>query len=458
MMGTTEAPLREPIRRPSAWRRDRRLDHIPGDDGWPVIGRTFTFLADQEGWGRRMVAAHGPIFRTNTFLERSVTLADPDVVDQVLRDKERLFSSEHGWDNLIGRFFRRGLMLRDFDEHRLHRGILQEAFKKAALQGYLDVMNPGLARSVAGWGGEGFVPFYPRLKRLTLELAGEVFTGVGPGAELDRLNDAFVAMMAGSFTLLRIPLPGTVYGRAVAARAWMERWFGEQVAARRAGEGTDLFSRLCRATDEQGLALSDQDVVDHMIFLMLAAHDTTTSALTNLVLELGRDVGWQRRLREQFLALDGPHVGWEDLARLGDVDLALKEILRLYPPVTAIPRLALREVELGGYRIPKHTVVWLDASVIQRLPSLWTDPDRFDPDRFSDARAEHRRHPSAWFPYSSGAHVCLGLQFSIVQIKAVLYELLTRFRVELPEGYAPRRQLVPFPKPVDDLPVRLVPW
>ncbi|HMV67117.1 MAG TPA: cytochrome P450 [Myxococcota bacterium] len=443
-----------PRPRPYAWRSGRALAHIPGDDGWPIIGRTLSFLADQEGWGPRMLAAHGPVFRTSTFFERSVTLCDPDLADAVLKDRERIFSSEHGWHNLVSHFFPRGLMLRDFDVHRLHRGVLQEAFKRPALQGYLDRMNPRIASTLDGWADARPSPFYPRAKRLTLELAASVFTGVDDPAELDRFIQAFVDMMNGTFSLLRVPLPLTAYGRARRQRRWMADWFLARLRERRASEGSDLLSHLARAA---GGELSDADVVDHMIFLMMAAHDTTTSALTHLAYELGRTPAWQERLRAAADALGRDTIGWEALARLDDVDRALKETLRLHPPVVAIPRYALRDTELGGYTIPAGTVVWLDVRLLHNDPKWWSDPRAFDPDRFSDERAEHRRHPAMWLPYSGGAHICLGMQFSVIQVKALLVQLLRRYRIELPAGYQRRGQLLPFPKPADDLPLRLVP-
>lgn len=452
------APGELVIRRPRSWRRDHGLGHIPGDFGLPIVGSTFEYLADQDGWAQRRADRYGPVFRSSSFFEVGLTVVDPDEVERLLKDKERIFSSEHGWDNLVGLFFKRGLMLLDFDVHRLHRGILTEAFKKSALHDYLDLMTPRIEAEVSTWGSGGFEPFYPRVKRLTLDLAGVVFAGEEPGAELDRMSAAFVAMMQGLFTMVRLPIPFTTYARGVKARRFMEDWVQRRVEVRRrTSGGKDLLSQLCAAKDEAGNRLTDREVVDHMIFLMLAAHDTTTSALTNLVWELGRTPAWQDRLRAQLQAVPGPVVKWEDLAVLCDIDLALKETLRLHPPVSAIPRFTLRDCEIGGYAVPAQTVVWIDSNVVHRNPKYWSNPASFDPDRFGDARAEHRRHPAIWIPYSSGAHVCLGLQFSIVQVKAVLHALLTRYRIELREGYAPKRQLVPFPKPVDDLPVRLIP-
>ena len=172
---------------------------------------------------------------------------------------------------------------------------------------------------------------------------------------------------------------------------------------------------------------------------------------------LGAHPEWQERLRRQVLGIGQEALSWESLDDLSDVDLVLQECLRLFPPVMSVPRATLHETEIEGVRIPQHTILWLQAALIHRLERYWSDPERFDPLRFSVERAEHERHPGQYFPYSNGAHICLGRRFSILQVKSTLHALLGRFRIEIPAGYDPRRQLVPFPKPVDDIPVTFTP-
>jgi cytochrome P450 len=412
-------------------------------------------MRNQVGYSERMVARYGPVYRGNTFFRRSISAVSPDAVQLLLRDPERIFSSTWGWDNLIGRFFPRGLMLRDFGDHKVHRRVMQSVFKTSALRKYLDLMSPVIADAVAAWGDAKRFRYYPAAKRLTLDLAGVVFTGLPVGEGLSRTNRAFVDMMAATFVLMRLPIPGTRYWRGLRGRAHLETLFRELIPKKRDSDDPDMLAHLCHAESEEGERLTDDEIIDHMIFLMLAAHDTTTSALTNVVWGLAAHPEWQERLRESFMKIDAESLGYDDLARLGDVDLVLKETLRLYPPVTAIPRLTLRECEIDGVRIPANAVVWLLPTITHRLPEYWTDPDAFDPERFSDERAEHKQHPGLWYPYSGGVHICIGMLFAIVQVKAVLNQMLRRYQLELPPGYAPKRQLVPFPKPMDDLPLIL---
>ncbi len=180
-------------------------------------------------------------------------------------------------------------MLLDFEEHRLHRRALSVAFKSGPMKSYLAELDTGIAARVAQWKAQpGPMLFYPAMKQLTLDLAATSFLGAGIGPEVDEITRAFVDMVAASVAVIRKPLPGTQMARGVKGRERIVAYFSEQIPIRRAKGGEDLFSQLCRATHEDGALLSTQDIVDHMSFLMMAAHDTLTSSLTSFVGDAGR--------------------------------------------------------------------------------------------------------------------------------------------------------------------------
>src|SRR3974390_3182089 len=152
-------------------RRDL-LSHIPGDEGWPVIGRTLKILADPKGEVERMAARYGHVYRSRVLGETSITLLGPEANELVLFDQNRLFSSTHGWGTILGRLFPRGLMLLDFDEHRLHRRALSVAFKAGPMKSDLAALDAGISRRVAEWRQRpSEMLFYPAMKQLTLDLA-----------------------------------------------------------------------------------------------------------------------------------------------------------------------------------------------------------------------------------------------------------------------------------------------
>src|SRR5258707_2185687 len=226
------------------------LTYIPGDEGWPTIGKTLEILADPKGQVERMHAKYGPVYRSHVFGETSLTLLGPEANELVLFDQAKLFSSTHGWGRILGLLFPRGLMLLDFEEHRLHRRALSVAFKSGPMKSYLSSLDAGIAARVGQWKAKpGPMLLYPAMKQLTLDLAATSFLGADIGPEVEEINRAFVDMVAAAVAPIRKPLPGTQMSRGVKGRKRIIAYFSEQIPLRRAksskGSGGDaLFSHV----------------------------------------------------------------------------------------------------------------------------------------------------------------------------------------------------------------------
>ena len=373
------------------------LSHIPGDEGWPILGQTLPLLADPKGFVERRAQRYGLVYRGRAFGQSNVSLLGPEANELVLLDQQKIFSSGLGWDVILGRLFPRGLMLLDFDEHRLHRRALSVAFKSGPMQSYLAELNAGIARGIAQWPRGREVKFYPLIKQLTLDLAATSFLGGGLGAELETIKQAFIAMLAASVAVIRVPLPGTPMRRGMQGRAELVDYFNRQIPLRRERGGEDLFSHLCRATWDDGTLLSNADIVNHMIFLMLAAHDTLTSSFTSLVYRLAANPDWQDKVRAEVRDL-GPAAGeplpFERLEDLPLAEMAFKEAMRMAPPVPSMPRRAIRDFEFGGYRIPAGTGININPLFTHFMPEIWPEPDCYDPRRF-EIEASRGRHKFA---------------------------------------------------------------
>lgn len=437
----------------------RDLSHIPGDRGWPLIGHTLQALRDPQGFIAARADRFGPIYRRHMFGEEGVTLLGPEANEFVLLDTGRCFSSAAGWGNVLGRLFPGGLMLRDFDEHRLHRRALSVAFKAGAMAAYRTALDRGIAATLDAWReNPGTIRLYPAVKQLTLDLAASVFLGddeeAGRKEDIARLQRAFIDMVAASIAPIRAPLPGTQMARGVRGRKEVVAYFTARVAKHRAGTGEDLFSQLCRATHEDGSLLAVEDVVNHMSFFMMAAHDTLTSSLSSLVYFLALHPEWQARLGAE--AGMGDTLDGARIEAMVETEMAFKEALRLHPPVPSLVRRTVRETSFRGMAIPPGTPVSIDPLYTHHMPDLWPEPARFDPLRFTQALSG-ARHRFAFVPYGGGAHMCLGLHFAYLQAKCFAWHFLRRFRVSLPDGYHPRWRMWPIPKPEDGLLIRLTP-
>jgi cytochrome P450 len=435
------------------------LAHIPGDEGWPILGHTLKVLADPKGFVEDRVRRYGPVYRNRMFGEVSVTLIGPEANELVLFDAQKNFSSALGWGTILDRLFPRGLMLLDFDEHRMHRRALSVAFKAGPMKSYLAQLNAGIAGRVAQWPRGQEFRFYPAIKQLTLDLAATSFLGAELGPEVETIKRAFIDMLAASIAVVRKPLPGTKMGRGVKGRAVVVDYFSRQIPRRRDGSGEDLFSQLCRATWEDGSLLSTQEIVDHMSFLMLAAHDTLTSSLTSLTYRLAAHPDWQDKVRAELaglgLAADEP-LPFDGLDSLVLTEMAFKEAMRMAPPVPSIPRRAVRDFEFKGFHIPGGTGVGANPLHTHYMPELWPQPDRYDPMRFTE-EASRGRHRFAYVPFGGGAHMCLGLHFAYMQAKCFARHFLGNVQVGIAAGYVPDWRVWPIPFPRDGLKVTLTP-
>ena len=439
---------------------DNQLAHIPGEGGWPLVGNTFKMLKDPHGFTRHMVETYGRVYKNKAFGGWNIALIGADANELVLFDRHKNFSSEQGWGPVLDQLFPRGLMLIDFDHHRADRRALSIAFKPGPMRHYSGSLNRGIAKKVEDW-GEGRMEFYPAIKTLTLDLAADSFIGIGWGPEADKINNAFIDMVQASVAPVRKPLPFTQMKRGVDGRAFLVDFFTAETHRRRAeGGGQDMFSQFATAEYDDGSLMPVDEVVDHMNFLMMAAHDTITSSATSLVWLLAKHPEWQKKLRQEIESVTGGidsdgrprDLAYEDMGRLELTEMAFKEALRMVPPVPSTPRRALREFEYGGYRIPAGSHVGINANFVHHEEEHWDHPFSFDPMHFTPEKVK-ARHKYAWVPFGGGAHMCLGLHFAYMQVKILLAQLLPRYEITLEQE--PDWQPWPIPKPRDGLKISL---
>jgi cytochrome P450 len=191
---------------------------------------------------------------------------------------------------------------------------------------------------------------------------------------------------------------------------------------------------------------------------MMAAHDTSTSATTTMAYHLAANPHWQQRCRDESARLgDGP-LDIESIEKLEALDLVMNESLRMMTPLPFNMRQTVRDTDLLGFYVPAGTNVLTWPAMNHRLPELWSQPDRFDPERFAEPRAEHKKHRYAFAPFGGGAHKCIGMTFAQLEVKAIIHRLLRRYRIEPARpGYRPRWDYGGMPIPIDGMPLVLRP-
>ena len=446
------SPVRELAHPPAG----SNLRPVMGNYGFPVLGHILSTLVEPLDFARERYEKFGPVSWAGGVGFRVVQAIGPEALETVWINRDKAFSSTRGWAPVIGPFFHRGIMLLDFEEHRDHRRIMQQAFTRSALDGYLDLMRPGIVRTVTGWPSAHGFPFYTAVKELLLDQAAEVFVGAVLGPEADQLAADFHDTVCGGQAMIRADVPGGIWARGLRARERLERYFAEQIPARRAGGGTDLFSMMCHSRSDDGERFTDADIVNHMIFLLMAAHDTSAIAISMLTYELGRNFLWQSALREEALASPDDELTLADLdGAFPLLDAAFKEILRMYAPAGTLFRQTITDTEVAGHFVPRKTQVAINVYASMRLADWWPDPDRFDPGRFLGGADASPVHRYAFAPFGGGVHKCLGQQFADMNVKVVLHQLLRHFEWRVPPGYRPLLSWGTGPTPADGLPVTL---
>lgn len=433
----------------------------PPPRGLPLIGRSLEYARDPVALFHKQWAEYGPVSPMSMVAgDPWVMLLGPDACEVALRNADKAFANGPAWTFLVGPFFGRGLMFLDFEEHHLHRRIMQQAFTRDRLECYVPPMHTAIAAGLARWEPRPDFQAYWALKDLTLGIATETFMGGAEHTSAEQMalvNKSFIACVQAAAAIVRHDVPFTRWRRGMKGRTVLEEFVRGYLPSRRANATDDLLSALCHVESEDGERFSDEDVVNHMIFLMMAAHDTSTYTLSVMLEKLGQHPEWRERCRaeaEELRDRVGDTPSLADLEGLESLDLVMKECLRLRAPVPVVLRKTVKDTVVLGTRIPEGTFCTVGLQYSHLMEEYWTDPTTFDPERFGAERREDRSHRYAWAPFGGGVHKCLGMYFAGAEVKAFMQRFLLDFDWTVDASYvAPlNNHSLPFPKdgqPID---------
>jgi len=398
------------------------IAHIPGKRGFPIVGIMPEALIDPLGFVTRMFERHGPVYRFHAFGQWHVHLTGAEANELVLFDETGIFSAREGWGQLIEPLFPGALLIKDGPDHRVDRRMMGEAFKQAQLTAYQAIFARDIEASIEAWLGRRIAP-YPEIRKLTFRIAASTFLGMPLNAEAKVAIRSLGRMIRSLLAVGKSPLPSLVRARGHVAKARLDTILAQLIAAKRASPGNDFLSRMVNLRDEHGNLLPAQRICDSFTFLLSAAHDTLASSLTSLVYYLAAHPDWAARLRDELEASGIVDPADAASAPLPLMDMFYKETLRLNGPAPVVWRRCVRDFSINGYRIPAGTMCGANLMMAHRLPSLWADPARFDPDRFAP-EAEQERSRFAFIPFGAGVHKCLGMHFAQQQARIFVAQLL----------------------------------
>ena len=317
------------------------------------------------------------------------------------------------------------------------------------------MMNPIIKQRLTEWKTGRPIKAMDHVKKLLLDLGANVFLGIQIGKEADKINQAFVDIVAATADpLRRKELFFMPYAKGVKGKKTLSTFVFDNIEERRRVESRDIFSQICHLEDDDGNLFSDSEIRDHINFLLFAAHDTTTSALSAVLYALASNPQWQEELRQEMFSLDKSDMEFDDIESLVKTGWTFKEALRMYPALCVMPRYALEDIEFKGHHIPANSIVTVSSLFTHYMPEYWTNPYTFDPERFSPERAEDKKDFYQYIPFGGGAHKCLGMHFAETQGKMFLFHLLKNYRVtKSPRMKKYKYNNVPLTFPTDGLPL-----
>ncbi|MDW8283582.1 MAG: cytochrome P450 [Myxococcales bacterium] len=441
------------------------MHEIPLLPGGNWLGHVMLFRRNRMGFLRALVGA-GDICRMRFYRKDVVLVTAPELVQEVLVERARSFEKSAVLRYLLYPLAGEGLFTSRGELWRRQRRIMAPLFSPAQISRYARDMVACAERTIDTWGDGEVRDMARETTRITMSVAGKTLFDADTFSEADELGAALTTVLAwvgrqgGSLLPVmqaqlsrslerlserlspgprdqlralaaRLHGPVLLFGRGdramTRAVALLDRRVQRMIDDRRAAglHQPDLLTRLLTARDEaDGGAMSDRQVRDEVLTLFVAGHETTATGLAWALYLLARHPEQYRRAQAEADALAGPP-SHEDLPRLDYTQRVFKEALRLYPPVPLFSREAISDVTVGGHRLPCGTFVFLSPFATQRRPDLWSDPERFDPDRFLPEQ-EERRHRYAYFPFSAGPRICLGIHFALMEGPLVLATLLQR--------------------------------
>ena len=392
--------------------------------------------------------------------ERLLFVNQPQYIKDVLITHNRNFTKGRALQR-TKRLLGEGLLTSEGATHLRQRRLMQPAFHRDRIAAYADTMVAYADRMRDGWRDGATLDVAQEMNRLTLSIVGKTLFDADVESQAAEVGEALSGVMATfwmtmlpfSDLLEHLPVPKRRRGRA--ARAQLDAIIYGMIAERRRSQRDhgDLLSMLLSAQDEEAEgaappslgnagssfgvagAMSDVQVRDEAMTIFLAGHETTANALTWTWYLLSTAPDVEAKLHAEVdRVLQGRRPGVADIASLPFIERVVTESMRLYPPAWLIGRRAIADYELGGYVVPARTILVMSPFVTQRDARFYTDPECFDPDRWTpEFRATLPK--CAYFPFGGGPRQCIGESFAWMELILLVATIAQRWRLQLVPGH-----------------------
>ena len=416
---------------------------IPRVPGHPLLGNLSAFRSDRAGFLIRVAQEQGDIAGARVGLFRAVVVSEPALARETLVERDDAFVKGVGLSLFARPLLGDGLLTSEHDFHRRQRRMMAPAFMPRRIAEYADTIASCADRSVERLAGVESADVSREMMQLTLDAAGRTLFRSDLSGDAGQVYTALTAAMEhvtaqiGSLLPLppRVPTPSNLRHRRVIAR--LDEVVYRMIRERRAsgGDAGDLLSMLLLAQDQDdGSVMTDKQVRDEAMTILLAGHETSANALAWSLYLLARHRDVRARLEDEVdRELGGRSPDLASLARLPYTLQVFKEAMRLYPPAYMVVRRATRDVAIGGHRMRKGESVVVNIIGMHRRAAYFAEPLAFRPERFAP-EAEQAIDRHAYLPFGGGPRVCIGNHFALMEGHIALARLVQELRFDLLPG------------------------
>lgn len=419
--------------------RARRAPLPPGPKGNLILGVMPEFNRDMLGFIERS-RSFGDVVRMRFLYLTAYFLYHPDDIEYVVSTNAKNFIKSRTLRSpLFQRLVGNGLLTSEHDEWKRQRRLAQPAFHRNRISSYGEVMVDYANRITSAWKENEARDIHRDMMRLTLEIVVKTLFNADVSADADKVGRVLAQIVkpfASQATLKWIMdnrLPTATHRSFNREAAEIDAIVYRLIAERRES-GTDqgdLLSMLLQAHDEDGSQMSDKQLRDEVMTLFLAGHETTALTLSWAWYLLAKDPATERAFHAELDAVLGDRLPtMADLPQLKYCEMIAKESMRLYPPAFGLGREAITECEIGGFRMPKGTQVFMFQWVTHRDARYFSEPNEFRPERWTE-EFSNSLPKYAYFPFGGGPRFCIGNSFAMMEIILVLATIGQKFRLKL---------------------------
>lgn len=415
---------------------------LPGSGNF--VRTTLTFQRSPLDFLGDMFQDYGDICTFRLAANKVVALSHPHHVKHVLQQRAGNYTRSTAAHKMARNIFGNGLsVMEGGPAWRRQRRLMQPSFHYQRVASMSDHMVAVINDRLSWWDqaaadGE-VIDINDEMRRLTLRVVARALFALEEGPVVDRFANAIETLDSELTAYMRFPLlplsvPTAGHRRFHTSQAIVEEIIDYVITEHMVDDHDrgDLLSMLIQTEDEDtGERMSERQLRDEVFTMLFAGHETGANILTWVFYRLGRHADIQQRVQQEIdHELDGRDPTLADTTKLTYTRLVIDEALRMYPQQWQGWRRCVEEDEIGGYRIPAGTDIFFSPYHLHRHQDFWDDPDAFRPERFAPEEVA-RRDRSAYIPFGSGHHMCIGNQFALTEMLLVIASAVQRYRFEL---------------------------